>query len=198
MMRFLIALILAGICAAARAECRNELKSTDSYHELSAILKCLNDEIVRLKAAPGAASTGKGEPVRQSPPAPNGNLKAEIPPHIIYLTGCSRDKAKRKLTCHLSYVPEKDGMLKFRDSSTYYFDNNGDRHDCTKIKGRNLLPTQVSGEEDQQLIAGVSYQTDIEFEPANDEVQWIALLMLPLSSGGTFAKFEWRHMPIAN
>lgn len=207
MMRFFFALMLTAVSTAVRAECKTELKSTDSYHELSAILKCLNDEIAKLKAVSVGAPVEKRGSIQlpQTLSASGGKFKGTVGSYTIELTSCKRKKKKNTtdfITCRLEYTPAEEGELIFSAGNIECFDNTGERLSSPDIiiTNKTISYCSTGGQcWKQGLVAGVAYQTDIEFLSVSPDVKYVALLRLKLADETEkWVTLAFRNIPISN
>ncbi len=159
MKRFGFALAILALRPTVHAEsCKTELKLTDGYRELSAILQCLKDEIEKLKGEAGKASPAvPGKAALPSAPA-GGTLKGNVGPLTIELTGCR--KVSGSVACQIKYLSPSDGALFFGGRSRL-FDDTGQAHEISRVSGKSIIGGFPS---EQALVAGIFYQTDIQFD----------------------------------
>lgn len=200
MIRFLFVMVLLGLSTAVQAECRTELKPTDRYSDLSNILKCLKDEIGKLRTVPSESAP----PINETPPVAvntEGEFNRIFGPYSIKLTACNQKN--KTVVCKIEFTSVEDGLLMFNVGGTIYADKSGLIHSCNKIQAQksNGYSTPLNKTGDSTLVistqAGIPYTADVIFKQSALDIQLISRLSLSLHSK-EWQNLEFMNVPISN
>lgn len=184
----ILALLLALPSGTAHAaECPTELKPTDTYKELSATLKCLNDRIKAFEAQRGASAKSGNAP---DVPPPASGFKATILKgtastsagrYQLDVVKCQR--AREYVKCSLSVTSRgKDGSAYIAESESRLFDTQG-RDFTASSADIGGVSTDRGSSRGKDLIADLPTVASVEF-PADNGVTGIAVLRVHLCGDG--------------
>lgn len=173
--------------SASAAECPTELKVTDTYKELSATLKCLNDRIKVLEAQRGTASKAGSASEAPAPAAGfnvtvlKGAATASAGQYQVDVAKCQR--IKDILRCSLSITSRgKDGQAYIAVDESRIFDTQGRDFRAMRAEiGGNTYGGGVNDAKD--LLADLPTVAGVDF-PADNGIVGIAALRLQLCGDG--------------
>jgi len=163
------------------ADCDTDLKPTDTYKELSAKLRCLNDRINSLESNGNAVS--QKSVISGKPSA--GTQVQEFDGIQVETQNCT--KANVNITCRFA-VTAKESKAYFWENTSYAMDNNG------MVFG-NVQYRFVSGISffgSVNLNGGVRYVIFAEFKGSNKPGEMITELQIHLASKA----FEFKNIKI--